>query len=109
LENRYSGFENVREENSASGVEKNKHVQIQKHSSSYSSAHLSSDDDDDDDTHSSVQPVSESRRRQCLADGKPYGDGAGRMTKVMEHKLAECYGLAIRQRSELAKSIVIIP
>jgi hypothetical protein len=107
LESRYSGFENVREENSASGVEKNKHIQIQKHSSSYSSAHLSSDDDDDD-THSSVQPVSKSRRRR-LADGKPYGGGAGRIIKVMEHKLAECYGLAIRQSSESAKSIVIIP
>ncbi|CAF4142249.1 unnamed protein product [Rotaria magnacalcarata] len=77
LKSRYSGFENVREENLTSATEKNKHI----------------------------QPVGKSRKRRRLADGKSYGGGAGRMTKAMEHKLADSYGIAIRQSSESAKNL----
>lgn len=49
--------------------------------------------------------VTKERRRKCLADGKPYGGACGRMTKTMEQKLAEHYGLAIQQTSKLVKSI----
>ncbi|CAF1521043.1 unnamed protein product [Adineta steineri] len=35
------------------------------------------------------------RRRRRLADGKTYGGGVGRMTKCMEKKLSDYYGLAI--------------
>lgn len=103
LKSRYSGFEIARGENSTSATEKKKHVEVKNHIPSDSSAHSSSDDD----VHTLVQPVSKGRRRRRLADGKPYGGGAGRMTKVMEHKLADCYGLAIRQSSQSAKSILI--
>jgi hypothetical protein len=46
------------------------------------------------------------RRRKRLADGKPYNGGHGRMTKAMEQKLADHYGLAIQQSSKLAQGIV---
>jgi hypothetical protein len=105
LKCRYSGFENVREENVASATKKKNHIEVKKHIPSSSNAHSSSDDDD---IQSSMQPVSSSRRRRRLADGKPYGGGIGRMTKAMEQKLADCYGLAIRQSSESAKGMMII-
>ncbi|CAF3615855.1 unnamed protein product, partial [Rotaria socialis] len=50
-------------------------------------------------------PVSKSRKRRRLADGKSYGGGAGRITKALEHKLADSYGVAIRQSSEWAKNL----
>lgn len=108
LKCRYTGFENVREENVASATKKKKHIEVKKHIPSSSNAHSSSDDDNDD-IRLSMQPVSKSRRRRRLDDGKPYGGGIGRMTKAMEHNLAECYGLAIRQSSESAKGMMIIP
>ncbi|CAF3020724.1 unnamed protein product, partial [Rotaria socialis] len=52
-----------------------------------------------------LQPVSKSRKRRRLADGKSYGGGAGRITKALEHKLADSYGVAIRQSSEWAKNL----
>ncbi|CAF4863035.1 unnamed protein product, partial [Rotaria magnacalcarata] len=60
------------------------------------------------DIDSFLQPVGKSRKRRRLADGKSYGGGAGRMTKAMEHKLANSYGIAIRQSSESAKSTIIV-
>jgi mRNA-degrading endonuclease RelE of RelBE toxin-antitoxin system len=40
--------------------------------------------------------------RQLLADNKPWGGGAGRMTNQMMKKLSNSYGLAIRQGSMLS-------
>jgi hypothetical protein len=48
------------------------------------------------------------RRRRRLADGKPYGGSIGRMTKSMEQKLSDSYGLAIRLSSQLVKGTGII-
>lgn len=102
LRNRYSGFESAREESLSSEVEKKKHIKVKRHLSSHPSAHSSSDDDD---FHSFSQPVIKSRRRRRLPDGKPYSGSNGRMTKTMEHKLADYYGIAIRHSSESAKSM----
>ncbi|CAF1085671.1 unnamed protein product [Adineta steineri] len=41
--------------------------------------------------------------KKTLADGKPFGGSAGRMTEGMMHKMSESYGLAIRQGSNEAK------
>ena len=46
------------------------------------------------------------RRRKRLGDGKSYGGGYGRMTKIMEQKLGDHYGLAIQQTNSVVKSNV---
>lgn len=103
LKSRYSGFEDAPKENLASTTEKKKHIKTRKPFSSRSSAHTSSDDD----IRSPARLNNRRRRRRRLSDGKPYGGGNGRMTKAMEQKLADCYGLAIRQSSQSAKGIMI--
>ncbi|CAF4738449.1 unnamed protein product, partial [Rotaria sp. Silwood2] len=80
LKNRHTGFEEEQEE----------HLTTTKHQKGVSSS------------------INKRRRRRCLADGKPYGGGAGRMTKSMEKKLSDYYGLAIRYSSEVAKGTGII-
>jgi len=105
LKSKYSGFENVRETSVSSATEKKNNNKVQKYIQSHSSTYSSSDENA---SHKSPQPVSRSRTRRRLSDGKPYGGGAGRMTKAMEHKLADFYGLAIRQSSESAKGTLII-
>ncbi|CAF3259605.1 unnamed protein product [Rotaria sp. Silwood2] len=77
LKNRHTGFEEEQEE----------HLTTTKHQKGVSSS------------------INKRRRRRCLADGKPYGGGAGRMTKSMEKKLSDYYGLAIRYSSEVAKDM----
>jgi ribosomal protein S18 len=107
MKSRYTGFEDVHQQNLASAIEQKKHIEVKKHVKSYTNARSSSDDDDN--IPSFAQPIGKSRkRRRRLADGKPYGGADGRMTKVMEHKLADCYGLAIRQSSESAKGKMIV-
>lgn len=108
LKNRYSGFQISNEENLASIIDKKKNSKP-------------NDDDDASDSNDKLSDEGESnissiissitkvtRRRRRLADGRPYGGGVGRMTKLMEHKLADSYGLAIRQSSTLVKSIEIV-
>lgn len=101
---RYSGFENGRQASVSSTRKKKNEMQLRKRSSSYSNVCSSSDDDD---IEKPVQSSTKSRRRTRLSDGKPYGGGVGRMTKAMEHKLADYYGIAIRQSSESAKSLFL--
>ncbi|CAF1414139.1 unnamed protein product, partial [Didymodactylos carnosus] len=102
LKSRYTGYEDADKENLSSTIMKNKHIEGRKQANTMSNTHSSNDDDE---IQSLSRLVSKSRRRRRLPDGKPYGGGAGRMTKMMEHKLAEHYGLAIRQSSELAKDL----
>ncbi len=80
LKNRYTGFENVREENSNTTAPENEDVS---------------------------QLVHKGRTRRRLPDGKPYGGSNGRMTKSMEKKLSDHYGLAIRQTSQLSKGTLV--
>ncbi|CAF4977030.1 unnamed protein product [Rotaria sp. Silwood1] len=103
LKSRYGGFEKLDKENFSPAIEKKKHNEVRNNISSFSKEQSSSDNDDN--IHSSVPLASRSRKRRRLADGKPYSGGVGRMTRVMEHKLADNYGLAIRQCSELAKNL----
>jgi hypothetical protein len=76
LKSRYTGFENAREESSIITLPEKEDV---------------------------GQLLHKSRTRRRLPDGKPYGGSNGRMTKSMEQKLSDYYGLAIRQTSQLAK------
>ncbi|CAF3081065.1 unnamed protein product, partial [Rotaria sp. Silwood2] len=78
LKSRYTGFENEREENSIIIVSEKA---------------------------AAAQLVHKGRTRRRLPDGKPYGGSNGRMTKSMEQKLSDYYGLAIRQTSQLAKDL----
>ena len=80
LKNRHTGFEEVQEEHSTTAKQQTR---------------VSSSN-------------TKTRRRRRLADGKPYGGSIGRMTKSMEQKLSESYGLAIRLSSQLVKGIGII-
>ncbi|CAF4250540.1 unnamed protein product [Rotaria sp. Silwood2] len=70
LKSRYTGFENEREENSIIIVSEKA---------------------------ADAQLVHKGRTRRRLPDGKPYGGSNGSMTKSMEQKLSDYYGLAVRQ------------
>ena len=106
LKGRYSGFEKLNEENLTSVTDKKKHTEVKNDSSSDPNEQSSSESDSN--IPSLVPSITRGHRRRRLTDGKPYGGGVGRMTKLMERKLADSYGLAIRQSSALAKSIVIV-
>ncbi len=80
LKSRYTGFENEREEKSII---------------------IASEKAAD------AQLVHKGRTRRHLPDGKPYGGSNCRMTKSMEKKLSDYYGLAIRQTSQLAKGTLV--
>ena len=67
----------------------------------------STDASADDEVRPFIEQGNKKRKRRRLPDGKPCGGGASRMTKVMEQKLSDCYGLAIRQSSESAESMLV--
>lgn len=108
LKNRHSGFEKPTEENSASVIDTAKDSEVTNDDSSDSNQQSSSEDG----TNISLLATSTrrvvTRRRRRLADGKMYGGGVGRMTKLMERKLADSYGLAIRQSSAIVKSRAVV-
>ena len=79
LKSRHTGFENARENSIVTVLEKAAGSQL----------------------------VEKGRTRRRLPDGKPYGGSDGRMTKSMEQKLSDYYGLAIRQSSQLAKGTLV--
>ena len=78
---RFTGFENVREENSNTTVPVKEDV---------------------------TQSVHKSRTRRRLPNGKSYGGSNGRMTKSMEQKLSAYYGLAIRESSQLSQCMLVL-
>ncbi|CAF4470706.1 unnamed protein product [Rotaria magnacalcarata] len=107
LKNRHSGFEKPIEENLASVIGTAKDSEVTNDESSDSNQQSPSEDD----TNISLLAASTRRvvtRRRRLADGKMYGGGVGRMTKLMEHKLADSYGIAIRQSSAIVKSTAVV-
>ncbi|CAF3926449.1 unnamed protein product, partial [Rotaria sp. Silwood1] len=95
------GFESVPEENSTSATKTKKQVEVKHDTLSNLSVNSSTGDDIDLFVHS----ITKSRTQRRLSDGKPYSGSGGRMTKAMEHKLSDCYGLAIRQSGESAKNL----
>jgi hypothetical protein len=97
LKNQFTGFETV----------DNQRKKRTRASKDLKSA-LSADSSDDDEVEAFVEQGNKKRTRKRLPDGKPYGGGAGRMTKAMEHKLSEHYGLAIRQSSASVDSMLTI-
>ncbi|CAF1146228.1 unnamed protein product [Rotaria magnacalcarata] len=109
LKNRHSGFEKPTEENLAPVIDTAKDSEVTNDESLDSNQQSPSEDDTNISLlAASTRRVVTRRRRRRLADGKMYGGGVDRMAKLMERKLADSYGLAIRQSGATIKSTAVI-